>query len=158
MHRFYIKVLNIKLWCQLISVLVLALSSPQPCRSLALVSMCSWTWVDLGLRDLDYNKALNYKTFLCLSSALWFQPTCCNICNNTDGALREHFCLTNFAVWLSIWMFNRRNPLHSVPSVCVCVCERMHVCVCVHISLFEMSLHYPLQNNVLFKLDGGSAL
>lgn len=54
-----------------------------------------------------------------------FQSTYCGftplatICNNTDGALTEHFCLANFATWTLC----RRNSLYSV---CVSVCVHGH--------------------------------
>lgn len=61
-------------------------------------------------------------------------------------------CLANFATWMSMWMFGRGNS-HCVSLVC------MYVRMCL---VFEISLHYPLLNSVLYAvvkyLDGGSAL
>lgn len=90
----------------------------------------------------------------CFCDLLWFHPTCsCCICNNPGSALRKQFCQAYFSMWMSIWIFSRGNSLHAVCLLCVFVCVSL---------FFEISLHYPLLNNVLYTVvkysDGGSAL
>lgn len=82
-----------------------------------------------------------------------FQSTYCGftplatICNNTDGALTEHFCLANFATWTLC----RRNSLYSV---CASVCASLCVCAWAWYLFPLKSLSpltcYPLLNNAWY--------
>lgn len=104
------------------------------------------------------SKKQNFLSFVfhstCFCDLLWSHPTCsCCICNKPGTALREQFCQANFSMWMSTWIFSRGNSLQAVCPLCVFVCVSL---------FFEIFLHYPLLNNVLYTVakysDGGSAL